>query len=186
MKRIIAFLSISILLCSCAGQHNITRPINTAVNPVQELNKSNITYLIKGLSVCITLPVNSTDKYTNYLNSATDVMNIIKISLQPYTNKIYMSKKLKNDIEEISFAEKSGCHYIIEPTITKWEDRHTFWTGVPDQVSIMIDIFETQSGEIVDHFMINGRSSHTAPINQKPYDLLYEPLKNVFAMLYKN
>jgi hypothetical protein len=185
MKKIIALLPVAILLCSCVGQHRVIRPTNTVLNPVQELSKSNITYLKRDLPVCITMPVNATNKYASYLNIAADIANVMKITLQPYTNKIFISRKERSDIDEISYAEKNGCYYIIEPTISVWEDRHTFWTGVPDKVSIAIDIFETKSGEMIDHFTIKGKSSHMAPINQKPYDLLYEPLRNVFAMLYK-
>ena len=183
-KKIILTCLGSILLVSCSNYHQIMKGEGSTSGVLSNYSMSNITVLDKNSPVCIALPKNSTTNHASYLKDFVDISNVINISLRPYTTQSTIYSKYRSEIEGLEFAKDKNCRYVIFPNITSWEDRHTFWTGVPDKISLNIDIFDVNNGELIDHFTIKGRSSNTAGINQKPYELIYHPLKNIFKALY--
>jgi hypothetical protein len=183
MWKIFIVSIFTILLVGCAGQYNI---IESSGNMPLDSGQARLIMLDKNLRAYVTIPQNGKDKYKEYPRSGKEVAEVIQSVFATHLKQVNIASSHQDDIANIQRAKQGGFSYLIDPTINEWSDNYTFWTGVPDKVSVGINIFDVATGDLLDHFTINSTSSLTPSINQKPYDLLYAPLNQISAKIFKS
>jgi hypothetical protein len=72
--------------------------------------------------------------------------------------------------------------YQIRPTILRWEERATEWSGKPDKVSISLQLYRPGGG-LLSSAVVDGNSSWWTLGGDHPEDLLHEPFAEYAAGL---
>jgi len=75
-------------------------------------------------------------------------------------------------------ALDSNYKYLFYPTIVRWEDRTSEWTGKTDQIEIWIEVVEVSTGKIVDSSMLISKSDIVGSGLGPPQGLLSELFSN--------
>ena len=179
MIRFLFVFSLCALLFGCASQKSIIS------NFGNDGSAKSLVQLDPNKTIYITFPSAKLNQNISTPAYALKVSEAIQKAFEPYVKNIGVAKRSQTDLVNLQRAKQGGYVYLVEPTIDKWSDNRTFWTGVPDEVEIEIDVFDTATGELVDHFDITGTSSLMPSINFKPYELLSEPLNRISAQLFK-
>ena len=120
-----------------------------------------------------------TDTYHNSGKMLRDVIYQNLVSIVPEARKL-------DDIKLFSEFELSDvdADYFIEPIILHWEDRNTEWSGKPDRVHILIQIYDIATGESVSKYDFSGKSKWATFGGDHPQDLLVEPIEEYVENLF--
>lgn len=55
-------------------------------------------------------------------------------------------------------ALEANYKFLFYPTVVRWEERKSEWTGKTDQIEIWIDMVEVSTGKIVDSSILTSKS----------------------------
>lgn len=87
--------------------------------------------------------------------------------------------------EAIESAQRSRCQYLVFPSILRWEDRSTEWSGLRDRMELKLDLVDTLSGETLYTTVIKGRSKWMTDGGDAPQDLLETPVRHYADSLFR-
>jgi len=169
MKKILAFViaaySMSFLACTSSSF------------TVQE---SEPTSLSKTETYAITVP----DDYPDESNSGrTTSMEIRKVLATCGVNASLLNRF--PDYESVPQETRAKYDYIVEPTITYWEDNVTTWSGKPDKLLLVITIYKAKTAQVMDTFTIDAKSSSIIFGDNDPVDLIKEPASVHYGKIIK-
>jgi hypothetical protein len=102
-----------------------------------------------------------------------------------YVKRAYVGRRVQSYQEGLETARAAGCGYFVYPTILRWEDRFTEYSGRRDLVEIKVEIAEAASGEVLHATILRGRSRLFTDGGDTPQDLLPEPIRNYVASLFQ-
>ncbi|MCF6766577.1 DUF4823 domain-containing protein [Thiotrichales bacterium 19S3-7] len=185
IKTIVTAVSSAILVSlvsACSGVHQVVRadgkPLGLQTSP--EISQST------SQRVLILMANDGSDDAQIYKGSGKITTQLIQNVFRPYF-KVVKLESLNGSLEnQLEMAKSQGYQYIIIPEILQWSDHYTFWTGVPDEVSLNLKIYNTNTQQQIDSFTIKSESSLTPKPNQKPQDLLYQPLKQIAKVMFNH
>ena len=127
-------------------------------------------------------PVNGMYGNTVYPSSGFEVIQALTKELQHYTNAI-ATIPVPVTIEQIYPQDLAQTDYVIIPQILHWEDRATGWSFVPDRIEVRFDIYNNQR-QLIDSYLINGRSAYIVWVSKQPNSLLPKPIRNMLKELF--
>lgn len=102
----------------------------------------------------------------------------------PYFRHLSVAVKFEDFEDARVAAGASGFPYLIYTDILHWEDRATEWSGRPDVVAVKVSLVRTNSGEMIDSAVIQGKSGLATLGGDKPEDLLPKPLAEYAADVF--
>jgi hypothetical protein len=117
-----------------------------------------------------------------YTGSGRTVSSIIKQQLQKYAAKTTVFRDRKT-IDDFTDAELSSVDYVVIPEILHWEDRATFWSGLPDKVDIQISIYDSHKTKL-NSTVISGKSATTTLDTTDPSELVEKPVETYLSTLF--
>ncbi len=86
--------------------------------------------------------------------------------------------------ENLQAAREASASHLVHSTIYHWEERATEWSGIPDRISIQLQLIETENGEILDSAVISGTSRWATFGGDHPQELLPKPLRDYVLSLF--
>jgi len=172
MKNII-FLFLLVLFAGCAEKQKV---IQTG---------SGTDKIDAGKSIYLSVPKDGTYGLTVYHGSGVDTSRIIFSALANHSNKLCEANEYHNFDHSLESAKNENCDYLIFPTILEWDDRATEWSGIPDNVSVKIDVIEISTGRTIDSVIIKEESETDASTGGHPQDLLPQPVKQYIDSLFQ-
>ena len=69
-------------------------------------------------------------------------------------------------------ASDKSYRYLFYPTILRWEDRKSEWTGKTDHVEIEIEVVEASTGKVLDSSILNSKNDILGSGLERPQALL--------------
>lgn len=126
--------------------------------------------------VYVALPEDALDKKEPVPGSGRRVAVAIHDAFKRHTRNVLMGRSTETLDEAIRHARELEYEYVAMPTLLKWEDRPTEWTGVRDKLQIKIDLVSVQTGEVLRGTTFDAKGKWMTDGGETPQDLLAEPI----------
>jgi hypothetical protein len=110
------------------------------------------------------------------------VVDVLNKELKKYTPYVGIIP-VTITIDQINSQDMEKTDYVIIPQIIHWEDRLTGWSFKPDRIEVRFDIYNNQR-QLIDSYMIQGRSAYIVWANKQPNSLLPRPIRNMLKELF--
>ncbi|MBI4660857.1 MAG: DUF4823 domain-containing protein [Verrucomicrobia bacterium] len=136
-------------------------------------------------TVYVAIPPDARFKNEFVFNSGQLTAVAIRDAFAAYVKRAYVGRKPESFTEGLETARANLCTYFVYPSILRWEDRATEFSGRRDRIEIRIEVVEAASGEILHAATLRGRSRWFTDGGDTPQDLLQEPVRNYVASLFQ-
>ena len=174
-NRIVVLSCLAMLVactCGCSSKYNYT------------CKKEASTKLVEGKGVAISIPEDGTFNSKSYQDSGKMTANAVKKSLNKHTETIDLIPTCKAE-DCFNNLAKDKYQYLFLPTINHWEERATEWTGLPDRITITLDVYDTNKEELITSQEFSGASKWFTFGGDHPQDLLSVPMKKIVNEMYE-
>jgi hypothetical protein len=180
MKVFRLFLSaacVTLLLASsaCKSTHEEIRQNASAPRP--KLRSDSLIY--------VALPAAAKFKNDFVPNSNTATANILRDTFSKYVKRAYSGRRTESFEEALETARRNACTYLIFPTILRWEDHSTEFSGIRDKLELKIDLADAVSGDILDSTVLKAEGKWMSDGGDTPQDLLPAPVANYVDSLFQ-
>lgn len=81
-------------------------------------------------------------------------------------------------------ARQREFGYLVVPTALHWEERATEWSGIPDRISVQLELIEVESGRVAESAVVTGRSTLATFGGDHPQDLLPGAIAQYFEQVF--
>jgi Domain of unknown function (DUF4823) len=134
--------------------------------------------------IYVSIPEDGRYSARRYAGSGEMTTQEVVAALSLYTSRVSSARATEPLEESLSAAREESALYLLRPTILHWEDRATEWTGVPDRMSVRLDLVDVATSETVDSKIISGKSRWATFGGDHPQDLLPESLAQYASGLF--
>jgi hypothetical protein len=114
--------------------------------------------------------------------------SILQIAKSYSQNVVLSSNITKSPADFLSYltAKKVDANYLIFATIDNWEDHATEWNGIPDRITIRMELYRISDGLLLanDYFMASSKWATFG--GDHPQDLLEVPLNKIISKWFKS
>jgi uncharacterized protein YceK len=164
MRILVSVLTAILLLAGC-----------TSVKSVDTVSTKAI--LERSGSALIGVSQDGRYNATVYHGSGQLVSSLVLTAFAPHLSKVEIGKQWPDQEAALAEARERAARYLILPNIVHWEDRATAWSGLPDRATVLLTLFDVETGAVLDTATIDGRSAIMTLLSETPQDLLREPIK---------
>jgi hypothetical protein len=126
--------------------------------------------------IYVALPEDAIDKKDPVPGSGRRVSVALHDAFKRHTRNVLMGRTTETLPDAIAHARDLEYEFVAMPTLLKWEDRPTEWTGVRDKLQIKIDLVSVQTGEVVRTTTFDAKGKWMTDGEETPQDLLAEPI----------
>ena len=167
----------SVMLLAAACQHTYKEVAITPVSERPQLSKTSVVY--------VAMASDAMRKDDLQIGSGAKVSQLLRDTFARYARRAYIARRVESLPDSIATAKAGKCDYVIYPTIQRWEDRATEFSGMRDKVEVKVDLAETATGSVVYSTVIQGTSRWMTDGGDQPEHLLPEPVKHYVAGLFQ-
>lgn len=155
-----------LLTISCAHSYDMTS--DTGSKPDLKLSKQ--------ASFWVAVPEDGRFETQVYAGSGATTAMAVATALSEYVEVVEVGKAGDSTEQNLAGARSGNLDYVIEPVIVSWEERATEWSGLPDRISIRLQVIDAKSGKTLNSTVIVGTSRWLTLGGDHPQDLLPAPL----------
>lgn len=166
MSRYTLLILLTLIIVGCADSHQLVR--SNPTSSYQKFSSSD--------SFFISVPQNGIYGEKTYQSSGVMTTQILMSSFVKRVQEVKTAKSYQTFEDSLLAAKEANTKYLIYPTILEWEDRATEWSGIPDRVSIKVEIINVANGQTVESAIVNGKSGLATFGGDHPQDLLPKPI----------
>jgi hypothetical protein len=138
--------------------------------------------------VYVAMPEDALDKKNPVPGSGKRTALALQDAFKRHTRNVLVGKLPETLEEAINHARDLEYEYVVFPTLIKWEDRPTEWTGVRDKLQVKIDLISVETSQVLRTTMIDAKGRWMTDGEDQPQDLLPEPIdkfvRSMFRMTY--
>jgi hypothetical protein len=169
------------LLAGGGACHSTIKQTSTDISPTAPGLRPNA-------RVYVAMPEDALDKKNPVPDSGRRTALALDTAFKRQTRNVVMSRVPETRDDAIAHARDLQYEYVAFPTILKWEDRPTEWTGVRDKLQIQIDVISVATGQTVHSTLIDAKGKWMTDGSDQPQDLLPEPMdkfvRSIFRVTY--
>ncbi len=140
--------------------------------------------LSREASFYVGLPENGRFGSKRYPESGRMTAEAIATALLEQIRIVQIANLVASLNENLQAAREASASHLVHSTIYHWEERATEWSGIPDRISIQLQLIETENGEILDSAVISGTSRWATFGGDHPQELLPKPLRDYVLSLF--
>lgn len=140
--------------------------------------------LVSESALYVAIPLDAYYKKDVVFNSGTATADLIRETAARYVRRAYIARQPEASEQALQTARRAKCSYLIVPSILRWEDHATEFSGVRDRVEIKLQVFHVSTGELLHGVILKGTSRWMTEGGDKPLDLLREPVDKYLASLF--
>lgn len=129
-------------------------------------------------AVYVSVPDDGRYGDTTYTGSGENTAQVITGAFASRVKRADQGRNFANQAEAMEAAQAADADYLVVPQITHWEDRATEWSGIPDQIEVLMSVYNTENGSLIDKARIEGTSSWWTLGGDEPQDLLDKPVRD--------
>ena len=142
--------------------------------PQQEIRRSDPerSLLTRSDSVYIAVPRDAVYKGRTYLDSGQKTSDALLSLFLIRNMKAEKANSYQAFEDATRTARDKAYKYLFYPTIVRWEDRESEWSGKTDQVEIEVEIVEASTGKVLDSAILRRKSDIVGSGLGRPQELL--------------
>ena len=106
-------------------------------------------------------------------------------ALLRYTRSVYISKFPESESEALESARRANLEFVVYPSVQRWEDRATEWSGRRDRLALKVDLIDLSEGKVVFSREIESTGKWMTDGGDTPRDLLNEPAEQYVNALFR-
>lgn len=169
------------LLCGCvllaACKSTSSHKDNTA-GPAPILRTSSRIY--------VATPFDASYKNKVAQGSGKQTAEAFGAALTRYTKSVYTGKTPESATDALDNARRYNADYLVYPTIVRWEDHATEWSGVRDQLELKVDLLDLSDGHLAFSREIRATGKWMTDGGDTPGDLLAQPVEQFVNTLFRH
>ena len=174
LRNFIALAAIALALTGCKSTYS----------------EKNLTHeappMLKSSSrIYVAIPFDATYKDEVIQSSGKQTAQAFQAAFMRYTRSVYTSKFPESLGEALSIAREAGLEYVLYPTIVRWEDRATEWSGRRDRLTVKADLIELKTSKVVFSREIEATGKWMTDGGETPKDLLDQPAEQYVNALFR-
>jgi hypothetical protein len=162
------------LLSACKSTYT-ENDLSTEAPPVLKSNSR----------IYVAIPFDATFKKEVMQGSGKQTAQAFQVALLRYTRSVYMSKYPESLSEAMEIARKGYMEYVLYPTIVKWEDRATEFSGRRDRLTVKADLIDLSTSQVVFSREIEATGKWMTDGGESPKDLLDQPAEQYANALFR-
>ena len=135
--------------------------------------------------IYVAIPFDATHKETVVQNSGKQTAQAFQAAFLRYTRAVYTSKFPESLAEALEIARGGNLEYVLYPTILRWEDRATEWSGRRDRLAIKADLIDLSTSKVVFSREITATGKWMTDGGESPKDLLDQPAEQFVNALFR-
>ena len=153
----------SVLQSGCVHKYNVPPP-----------EKSDTAVRSQG-KVYVAMPSPGRDEGgREYEDSGRWTSNALADALREHGVEATQGREAGSLEQARSEATAAGCQLVVYPEIAHWSDRATEWSGIPDRITLNVEVVEAASGAVLDDRQVQASSRWATFGGDHPQDLLPE------------
>ena len=135
--------------------------------------------------VYIAMPEDAMDKREPVPGSGRRVALALQDAFKRHSRNVLLGRITENLDQAIGHARDLEYDYVAMPTLLKWEDRPTEWTGVRDKLQVKIDVVSARNGEALHSTTIDTKGKWMTDGDDAPQDLLAAPIDKFVRSMFR-
>lgn len=151
----------------------------------RQVSNQPVPLLRSNSRIYVGIPFDATFKKEVAHNSGKQVAEAIFNAFARNTRPVYISRSPENLGEALDSARRVNADYVVYPTITRWEDRATEWSGRRDKLQMRVDLIELETSQVVYAKEIEATGKLMTDGGDTPADLLQQPLDHYANDLFR-
>jgi len=161
-RRVLTFLALPVLL-GCVHKYSLPQ----ASQPEERLRPGTSAYLV--------LPADGQDdRPRTYANSGTWTQTALAEALEARGVRVIVGGAEQDTSTAITKANDEAADVLVYPRIVHWSDRMTEWSGIPDRITLRIDVYEVPTGNLINRQEIKASSRWATFGGDHPQEFLPE------------
>lgn len=135
--------------------------------------------------IYVAIPFDATFKKEVMQGSGKQTAQAFQAALMRYTRSVYTSKFPESLSEALEIARKGEMQYVLYPTITRWEDRATEFTGRRDRLTVKADLIDLSTSTVVFSREVEATGKWLTDGGETPKDLLDQPAEQYANAVFR-
>jgi hypothetical protein len=135
--------------------------------------------------IYVAIPFDASFKDAVAQDSGKLTAQALQAALLRYTRSVYIGKFPESVSEALETARRAQLNYLIYPTLLRWEDRATEYSGVRDRLALKIDLIDLENSTIVFSREIQATGKWMTDGGDSPRDLLTGPAEQYVNALFR-
>lgn len=135
--------------------------------------------------IYVAIPFDASFKDNVALGSGKATAQAFQAAFLRYTRSVYLSRAPESLSEALENARRAKLDYVLYPSIQKWEDRATEWSGRRDRIGLKADLVDAATGQIAFSREIEGTGKWMTDGGDSPKDLLDTPAEQYVNSLFR-
>jgi hypothetical protein len=131
------------------------------------------------------MPEDAMDKKESVAGSGKRTALVIQDAFKRHTKNVLTGRIPETLPDAIAHARDLYYEYVAFPTIMKWEDRATEWTGVRDKLALKIDLVSVETGQVIRSTTVDAKGKWMTDGDEAPQDLLAEPVDKFVRSMFR-
>jgi hypothetical protein len=172
--RFVMMLAGFMVLTACKSTYS-EKDLSAGMPPVLKSNSR----------IYVASPFDATFKKEVVQGSGKLTAQAFQVAFLRYTRSVYMSKFPESLGEALEIARNGHMQYVLYPTIVKWEDRATEFSGRRDRVTVKADLIDLSTSEVVFSREIEATGKWMTDGGDSPKDLLEQPAEQYANAVFR-
>ncbi|MBM3834575.1 MAG: DUF4823 domain-containing protein [Verrucomicrobia bacterium] len=178
MHRIARFIALWLGMWGLLGCQHTYKEVPATNLPRPRLRSDAIVY--------VPIPPDGLFKKHVAANSGKLTAVAVRDGFAKHVKRAYVGRMIESMATSLETARQHRCTYVAYPSIVRWEDRATEFSGVKDKMEIKIEVVEAATGEILHTTVLQGKSRWLTDGGDRPQDLLEKPIEDYVASLFQS
>jgi hypothetical protein len=135
--------------------------------------------------IYVAIPFDATFKKEVMQGSGKETAQAFQAAFMRYTRAVYTSKYPESVGEALEIARKGDMQYVLYPTIVRWEDRATEFSGRRDRLTVKADLIDLSTSTVVFSREIEATGKWMTDGGETPKDLLDQPAQQFANAVFR-
>ncbi|MGZ8899594.1 MAG: DUF4823 domain-containing protein [Limisphaerales bacterium] len=174
LRKIFSILSLILFFTGCKSSYTE----NDLTDTPPPILKSNS-------RIYVAIPFDATYKKEVMQGSGKQTAQAFQVAFMRYTRSVYTSKFPESLSEALEIARNGDMQYVLYPTIIRWEDRATEFTGRRDRLAVKADLIDLSTSKVVFSREVEATGKWMTDGGETPKDLLDQPAEQYANALFR-
>jgi hypothetical protein len=177
LRKSFTLVALTLVACLLAACKTTYTEKNLTNEPPPMLKSTSRIY--------VAIPFDATFKETVAQESGKMTAQAFQAAFLRYTRSVYISKFPESVTEALESARRANLEYVVYPSIVRWEDRATEWSGRRDRLTLKVDLIDLNTGTIAFSREVEATGKWMTDGGETPRDLLTGPAEQYVNALFR-
>lgn len=135
--------------------------------------------------IYVAIPFDASFKDEVVQGSGKQTAQAFQAAFMRYTRSVYTSKFPESLGEALEIARNGHMQYVLYPTIIRWEDRATEYSGRRDRLAVKAELIDLNTSQVVFSREIEATGKWMTDGGESPKDLLEQPAEQFANAVFR-